>query len=149
MKWLALAAALLVLPALAHNHEQGDIQVRHAWSRATPPGASIGVGYMEIRNRGKQADRLVAASTPAAKRVELHVTQREGDVTRMRQVESYEIPARERFVLRPGASHLMLVELARALKPGERFPMTLRFERAGEMEIELEVQELGSRHPKH
>jgi copper(I)-binding protein len=147
--WFFLSAALLVLPALAQDHEKGDIQVRHAWSRATPSGASIGVGYMEIHNRGKQADRLVAATTPVAKRVELHITQREGDVMRMRQVESYEIPARARFALRPGASHLMLFELARPLKQGERFPMTLRFERAGEIEIELEVQEIGSRHPKH
>ena len=149
MKWLAISAALVVVPALAHNHENGDIQVRHAWSRATPPGAKVGVGYMEIRNRGAQPDRLLSASTPLARSVEMHVTQREGEVTRMRQVETFEIPARERFALRPGASHLMLVDLARPLRQGERFPMTLRFARAGEMEIQVEVQEIGSRHPKH
>jgi periplasmic copper chaperone A len=132
-----------------HSHEKGDIQVRHPWSRATPPGANVAVGYMEIRNRGAQPDRLLSASTAVAKRVEMHVTQREGEVMKMRQVESFEIPARERFALRPGGSHLMLVDIAQPLDKGARFTMTLRFERAGELEIELEVQERGSRHPRH
>ncbi|HEX2334349.1 MAG TPA: copper chaperone PCu(A)C [Burkholderiales bacterium] len=135
--------------AWPHNHEKGDIQVRHPWSRATPPGAKVAVGYMEIRNTGTQPDRLVAASAPVAQRVEMHVTERDGDVMRMRQVKDFEIPARERVTLRPGGSHLMLVDIAQPLKKGERFTMRLRFERAGEMEIELEVQEQGSRHARH
>ena len=145
-------AALLVLLAaetFAHVHEKGDIQVRHPWSRATPPGTKVAVGYMEIRNRGSQPDRLLSVSTAVAKRVEMHVTQREGEVMKMRQVESFEIPARERFALRPGGSHLMLVDIAQPLDKGARFTMTLRFERAGELEIELEVKERGSRHPRH
>jgi hypothetical protein len=79
----------------------------------------------------------------------MHMTQREGEVMKMRQVKTFEIPARERYALRPGGSHLMLVDLAQPLKKGERFSMTLRFERAGELQIELEVQEAGSRHPRH
>ena len=146
-------ALLLVLGqagvAGAHSHEKGDIQVRHPWSRATAPGAKVAVGYMEIRNTGAQPDRLIAASTPVAKSVEMHVTQREGEVMKMRQVKDFEIPARERITLRPGGSHLMLVDVVRSLKKGERFIMRLRFERAGEMEVELEVQEQGARHPRH
>jgi copper(I)-binding protein len=149
MKWLAFVLALLAPAALGHNHEKGDIQVRHPWSRATPPGAKVGVGYMEIRNRGAQPDKLLSASTPIARAVELHVTQREGDVMKMRHVQAFEIPAREYYELRPGGSHLMLVELTQPLKQGERFRMRLRFERAGELEIELEVQEAGSRHARH
>jgi copper(I)-binding protein len=140
---------LLATQTFAHIHEKGDIQVRHPWSRATPPGAKVAVGYMEIRNRGARADRLLSASTAVAKRVEMHITQREGEVMKMRQVPSFEIPARERYALRPGGSHFMLVDIAQPLEKGERFTMTLRFERAGELEIELEVQERGSRHPRH
>jgi copper(I)-binding protein len=143
---LALAVSA---PAWSHVHEKDDIQVRHPWSRATPPGAKVAVGYMEIRNRGAQPDRLLSASSAVAKRVEMHVTQREGEVMKMRQVQSFEIPARERVTLRPGGSHLMLVDVVQPLEKGERFTMTLRFERAGELQIELEVQELGSRHPRH
>lgn len=150
----SVPALLLVLvlhanPLWSHNHEKGEIQVRHPWSRATPPGAKVGVAYMEIRNGGSQPDRLLAISTKVAQRVEMHVTEREGEVMKMRQVKSFEIPARESYALRPGGSHLMLVDLAQPLKKGERFTMTLRFERAGEMPIELEVQEAGSRQPRH
>jgi periplasmic copper chaperone A len=144
--FLALGPAGLAWP---HSHEKGEIQVRHPWSRATPPGAQVAVGYMEIRNHGAQPDRLVAVSTPVAKRVEMHVTQREGEVMRMRQVKHFEIPARERVALRPGGSHLMLVDITQPLKKGERFTMRLHFERAGELDIELEVQEQGSRHARH
>jgi copper(I)-binding protein len=149
MRYLLLAVALCALPAGAHNHDKGDIQVRHPWSRATAPGAKVAAGYMEIRNNGKEADRLVSAQTPVAQRVELHVTRQEGDVMRMQQVKAYDIPARERFELRPSGPHLMLVDIVRPLKKGERFPMKLRFERAGEIEVQLEVQDLGSKHPHH
>jgi copper(I)-binding protein len=145
----ALAASAAASVAVAHNHEKGDIQVHHPWSRATPPGAKVGVGYMEIRNRGKQADRLVAASTPLARRVELHVTERDGHIAKMRQLKSFEIPGGERMLLAPDGAHLMLVDLAAPLKKGERFKLTLRFERAGELEVEMEVQELGARHSRH
>ena len=149
MRWAALALLVVSLQTLAHNYEKRDIQVRHPWSRATPPGAKVGVAYMEIRNRGSQPDRLLSATSGVAQRVEMHVTQREGEVMKMRQLQAFEIPARERYALRPGGSHLMLVDLKQPLEKGERFAMRLRFERAGELEIELEVQELGSRHPRH
>jgi copper(I)-binding protein len=144
-----VALALISVQVLAHTHEKGDIQVRHPWSRATPPGAKVAVGYMEIRNVGTQPDRLLSATTPVAQRVEMHVTQRDGEVMKMREVKTFEIPARERYTLRPGGAHLMLVDLVQPLKMGERFTIRLRFERAGELEIEVEVQEIGSRHPRH
>jgi len=146
---LVLLATLYAGMAWPHSQEKGDIHVRHPWSRATPPGAKVGVTYMEIRNTGTQPDRLLSAQTGVAQRAEMHVTQRDGDVMKMRQVKAFEIPARERFALRPGGPHLMLVDLAQPLKKGERFTMTLHFERAGELEIEVEVQEIGSRQPHH
>ena len=148
MRWFA---ALLLLPLLvqAHNHEKGDIQIRHPWSRATAPGAKVAAGYMELRNSGAQPDRLLSIETPVAQRVEMHISQRDGEVMRMRQVKSFEVPARERYEMRPGGSHLMLVDIARPLKKGERFPLKLRFERAGEIEVQVEVQDLGARHAHH
>jgi hypothetical protein len=68
----------------AHGYGAGDIQVRHPWSRATAPGATVAAGYMEIRNSGAQSDRLSGASSPAAERVELHLTVREGDIVKCR-----------------------------------------------------------------
>jgi periplasmic copper chaperone A len=148
----ALLVALLAFQAgtaWPHNHEKGDIQIRHPWARATPPGAKVGAGYLEIRNKGSQPDRLLSASTSVAKRVEMHVTEHAADVAKMRQLRAFEIPARERLTLSPGGTHLMLVDIARPLKKGERISMTLRFERAGEMEVQFEVQEMGAKHPRH
>ena len=135
--------------ALPHSHEKGDLQIRHPWSRATPPGAKVAAGYFEIRNNGKQSDRLLSASTPVAAKVEMHVTEHAGEVAKMRQLRAFEVPGRERLALEPNGAHLMLVDLVQPLKKGERFPMTLRFERAGEIEVQFEVQEMGARHSRH
>ena len=149
MKLLAIAMLLAAANAFAHSHEKGDLQVRHPWSRATPPGAKVAAGYLEIRNSGKKPDRLIGASTPLAGKVEMHVTGHHEGVARMREVKVFEIPAGQRVEMRPGGSHLMLVDLVRPLARGERIPLTLRFEGAGELVVEMEVQELGSRHPRH
>jgi copper(I)-binding protein len=146
---LALAALPIALPALAHGFQKGEISVRHPWTRATPPGASVAVGFLEIRNSAREPDRLLGAATPLAERVELHVVTREGDIVRMREVKRFDIPARERRVLGPRTSHLMLVNIRRGFVKGERIPLTLRFERAGELEVQLEVQALGSMTPHH
>ena len=149
MRLLLMALLIAALPAFSHSFEKGDLQIRHPWSRATPPGAKVGVGYLEIRNNGAQPDRLLSASTSVAKRVEMHVTEQAGEVAKMRQLRAFEVPGRERLALEPGGAHLMLVDLVQPLKKGERFSMTLRFERAGELEVQFEVQEMGARHSRH
>ena len=149
MRWIFSTAILFATLALAHSYEKGELQIRHPWARATPPGTTVGVGYFEIRNTGKEPDRLLSATSPAARQVEMHVSEHAGEVARMRQLRAFEVPARERLTLEPNGAHLMLVDLVQPLKKGERFPMKLRFERAGEIDIEFEVQELGSRHSRH
>ena len=118
------------------------VKIEDPWARATPPGAKIGAAYMKITSTS--ADRLVGASSPAAARVELHVTEKKGDVMRMRQVKAYDIPAGGSFKLSPGGAHLMLVDLKAPLKEGTKVPVTLRFEKAGEVKVELEVRALGA-----
>jgi copper(I)-binding protein len=148
VRWLIALLLAASTAALPHSHEKGDLQIRHPWARATPPGAKVAAGYFEIRNNGKQPDRLLSASTPVAKKVEMHLTEHAGEVAKMRQLRAFEVPARERLALEPNGAHLMLVDV-QPLKKGERFPMTLRFERAGEVEVQFEVQEMGARHPRH
>jgi copper(I)-binding protein len=144
-----VAGVLASSPAAAHRYGKGDLHVRHPWTRATPPGAKVAVGFLEIRNSGNEPDRVVGASTPHAERVELHVMMREGDVMKMRGVQSFEVPARQRLTLRPGGPHLMIIGLKRPLAKGEQIPLTLRFERGGEVRIELEVQAADSKKPHH
>ncbi len=134
---------LAALPAWA------QVTVEQPWSRATPPGAKIGVGFLRLKNAGAAAERVVGASTPAAARVEMHVTTRDGDVMKMRQVESFDIPAGGSFELKPGGAHLMLMGLRRPLAKGERVPLTLKLQSGGTLEIELNVAALGARSPGH
>jgi hypothetical protein len=104
---------------------------------------------MKITGSGA-ADRLVGASSPAAAKVELHVTEKKGDVMRMREVKAYDIPAKGSFELAPGGAHLMLVDLKAPFKEGAKVPLTLRFEKAGEVKVELQVRALGaSGHGSH
>src|SRR5262245_30779477 len=142
MKWLAFIFAFVSISVSA------QVRIEEPWTRATPPGAKIGAGYMTIKSTA--ADRLVGASSPAAAKVELHVTEKKGDVMRMRQVKAYDIPAGGSFELSPGGAHLMLVDLKAPLKEGGKVPMTLRFEKAGEVKVELQVRALGaSGHQMH
>jgi hypothetical protein len=131
---------LLIVPLKAF----AQVQIEDAWTRATPPGAKTAVGYLVIRNPSATPDRLVGARSAAAARVETHVTLKDGDVMRMRQVKGYDIPAQGSFELKPGGAHLMFVDLERPFKVGHRIPATLRFEKAGEVRVEFQVGRLGA-----
>jgi periplasmic copper chaperone A len=149
LRRLILAAPLLLaLPAAAQEVRAGDLVVTQGWSRAAGAGGT-GVGYLTISNRGTAADRLVAASSPAARGLEMHTHVREGDVMRMRPVPAIDIPAGGTVTLQPGGLHLMLLGLAAPLRQGETVPVTLRFERAGEVQVNLAIQAAGARGPGH
>ena len=81
--------------------------------------------------------------------METHVTLKEGDVFRMREVKGYDIPARGSFELKPGGAHLMLVDPKRPLKEGDKVPVVLKFEKAGEVKVDFEVRPLVSAHKEH
>jgi hypothetical protein len=136
MRAVVLLLAMFALPAMA------QVKIENAWTRATAPGAKIAAGYMTIRNASKSADRLVGVSSPAAQKVEPHVTVKDGDIYRMREVKGYDIPAGGSFELKPGGAHLMLMNIKAPLKEGDKVPLTLRFEHAGEVKTELHVGRL-------
>jgi periplasmic copper chaperone A len=133
MRIALLSLALAALPAWA------QVEIENPWSRATAPGAKVAAGYMVVRNRSATPDRLLEVASPAARKVETHVTVRDGDIMRMREVKGYEIPAQGSFELKPGGPHLMFVDLRQPFKEGERIEVTLRFERAGEQKVEFRV----------
>lgn len=143
-----LAAALLGTLASfgtvqAHDFRVGDLSIDHPYATPSLPGVQTGAAYLRgIRNKGKAPDRLIGASTPVAERVELHTRQAEGDVVRMREVTAIELPAGQEVQLRHGQpQHLMLVGLKQPLKVGDRFELTLRFERAGQTTVKAWVQQ--------
>jgi copper(I)-binding protein len=146
---LAGPALLLADPAHAHHDTTvGAITIGHPWARAAGANTN-GAAYMTLRNAGPQADKLVAASTPVARTVELHTHIRDGEVMRMRPVTDIPVPAGQTVRLRPGGLHVMLIGLTEPLRQGATVPMTLRFERAGETTVQVEVQAAGARGHTH
>lgn len=145
---LALLPALLAapFPAVAQEARAGDLAVERPWTRATGQGAT-GAGFLSISNRGAAADRLLSASSPAARAMELHSMVRDGEVMRMRPVEAIDVPAGQTVTLRPGGLHFMLIGLSQPLREGETVPVVLRFERAGTVQVALSVQAAGAREP--
>jgi copper(I)-binding protein len=77
----------------------------------------------------------------------LHTTIKEGDVMRMRQVQSIDVPAGGSTELRPGGLHVMLIGLAQPLVQGTKIPLTLSFERAGTVTVEVMVEAAGAPRP--
>jgi copper(I)-binding protein len=143
---LPLPAALLLLaPGL--GFAASPIAVTGAWARATPPGVTTAAAYLTVSNAGT-ADRLLGASSPAARQVTLHADVEEHGMQHMRQLEGIEVPARGSVELVPGKMHLMLVDIGAPLKPDATITMTLQFEKAGSLTVEVPVRD-GRLEPAH
>ena len=135
----ALAALLLTAaPALA---QEGHVEIHGAYAIATTPQAKTGSAYMMIHNHAAAADRLLSATSPAADRVELHSSaEDESGVMRMEPVEGgLEIPRGGAIVLQRGGTHLMFLGLTDPWEDGETIPVTLTFEQAGEVAVDVPV----------
>lgn len=136
MKHLALILTLLASPLYA-----GDIMVEDAFARVARPNAPAGAAFMVIRNTGAENDRLIGASTPVAQKTELHTHKETSDgVMKMMQVEEgFEIKAGEMHTLARGGDHVMMMGLNGPINEGEEIPVTLIFEKAGEIEVTITV----------
>ena len=144
MRRFLFVTALAVLsaftgPAFADNNKIGNIHIENAWARTTPPGVPNGAAYMTLMNRGKTPDRLIKVISPVAKKAEMHTHLMAGNIMRMRQVMSIDVMPGMPLTLRPGGYHIMLLGLNGPLKIGDRFPLTLIFEKNGKVKIDVEV----------
>jgi copper(I)-binding protein len=102
---------------------------------------STGAAYMKIRNAGNVPDRLLLAQSDIARSTELHTVETKDGVMAMHPVESIEIPPQSEVELKPGSFHVMLIGLTKDLKPGDRFSLTLHFEKVGNIEVQVEVRQ--------
>ena len=141
---LVAAAILWTAGAAAAEFRIGGITVENPWARATTSMAKTGAAFMTIRNGGTEPDRLVAVTSGVAKRAGLHQTLMEGGVMKMRPAGAVEVPAGGVARLEPGGYHVMFTGLAAPLRKGASFPLTLRFEKAGEIEVEVVVMKAGA-----
>ena len=121
-----VALCLLATGAMAGN---AHVQVRDAWTRAVPAVAPVAGGFLTVVNDGDVDDRLLRVESDIAQRVELHQMRNDGGVMRMRALpDGVVVPAHGKLELKPGGYHLMLMDLKRTLKAGEKISLELRFE---------------------
>jgi copper(I)-binding protein len=146
----ALPALLFGLPAAAHDYKIGALEIEHPWTRATASTAKTGGGFLTITNKGTTPDRLIAARSPVSLKVEVHEMKMDGSVMRMREVEGgIEIPPGKTVTLKPGGYHIMFMELKAPLAQGGKAPVTLVFEKAGSIDVELKIEAPGAASSKH
>jgi hypothetical protein len=140
-------AAVLVAAAAPAFAQSSSIQVEKPWTRATPAGATTGAVYLTIDNKSGAADRLTGASSDVADKLQIHEMKVVNGVMQMREVPGgLQVPAKGAVVLKPGSYHVMLIGLKNPLKAGDSFPLTLVFEKAGNVSITVPVQASGAKH---
>ena len=148
---IAIAALWLATTSLgaakAQEFSAGNLMIDHPWSRATPAGAKIAVGYMVIMNHGADPDRLVGGSSSAGP-VEVHEMAMKNGVMTMRPVSGgLQIDPGKSVALAPGGYHLMFTDLKAPLKQGDKLKATLEFEKAGKVDVTFDVQSIGAQSP--
>lgn len=140
---LRIVAAAAPAPAAV---EVGGLRIAQGWTRATPGGARVAGGYLTVTNTGSAPDRLVGGSAAFAERVEIHEMATQNGVMTMRPVSGgLAIAPGQTVELKPGGLHVMFMGLSRPLAEGQTVKVTLEFEKAGKVEIDLAVGGLGAR----
>jgi len=135
-----LLSILLTFGAVAMAAGDGSIRIENPRAAETPPGAKTGAVYLDIVNAGN-ADRLLGVeASDVAGHTELHTTALEGNMMRMRKLEAIDLASGATVSLEPGDLHIMLIDLKKQLLAGQNFPLVLRFEKAGAVQVSVPVQ---------
>jgi copper(I)-binding protein len=141
---LAAAAGLMIAAMFipAGSARAQPVEVTDPWARATPGGAETAAAYVTLAAASK--DRLTGVATPAAKQADLHAMTMDNGVMRMRPLDGLDLPAGETVTLKPGGTHIMLSGLAKPLREGDRFPLTLTFANSVPQQVTVVVKGLGA-----
>ena len=134
--------------ALAADYDVGSIHISQPWARATPKGASSGAAYMTITNKGSTPDRVSCVSSDVSAQCQIHSMTMDNGVMKMRPVEGgLEIKPGETVMLKPSSLHVMFVELKHPLEQGKMVEATLKFEKAGTIDVEFPIAAIGAAMP--
>jgi len=142
----ALVLAALLLPgayANAHEYSVGDLHIAHPWSLELPPNAPNVAAYFVVHNNGKADDRLLSVKSPITDDAQLHEhVMSSAGAMKMQHVPSVLVPAGKDVVFAPSAYHVMIMQPKdrSLLTDGKRFPLTLHFEKAGDVTVDVAVQ---------
>ena len=142
MKFAHLLLAITIVSfSLSACQTQGSLSVENAWARPGSAGSNSAV-YFRIDNPTNREDTLIGASSAAASQVEIHLSMMGADKTMaMHPQESVTVPSRGQVTFEPGGLHMMLVKLQGDLVEGEEIELTLRFREAGEMTLQVPVEQ--------
>ena len=144
-----LFAALIATSAFAQDAKVGTITIGHPWARATPGAVKNSAAFMVFDNKGT-ADKLIGVSGDIAKDIQIHSMITEAGIMKMREIKSLDIPANGKVELKPGGFHVMLIGLKDGLKEGAKFPLKLKFEKAGEVTVQVTAEKPGAHdHAQH
>jgi hypothetical protein len=136
-----LSSCVISALAFAHGSNIGDLHIFHPAARPTVPGQMSAAVYLKIENKGKQADRLIAVGTPIAASSQIHSMSMDGNMLKMREVEGVDLAPGAKVAMRSGPGyHIMLTGLKNPLKAGDKFPLTLTFQKAGKAEASVVVE---------
>ena len=130
---LALLGAGLLASAAAF----AQVTVQDAWVRGTVPGQTSSGAFMTLQ--AADGAKLVGVSTPVAGTAEIHEMKMEGNVMRMRAVQSLDLPKGQTVQLKPGGYHVMLMDLKQPLAKDTTVPITLKVELADKRVVEQKV----------
>jgi copper(I)-binding protein len=142
-KTLLTLGALLSFSAglAAHEYDTGNLHIEHPWALAVPTVSPNGAAYLVIHNKGQEEDRLESVDTPRAGKTEIHEHVHKDGLMKMQEVQGgLAIPAGAEVRLEQGGYHLMMFDLKQPLNDGDKFPMTLHFRKAGDLNVEIHVQ---------
>lgn len=143
----ALAAIAAMCASLSHAGDSG-MQIRDAWARRAPmlegadskSGSGNGAVYATLVNRGETSDALIAASSDSARAVEIHQSYQESGMMMMRSIDRIDVPAGASIEMKPGGYHFMLLDLKRALEPGQVVKLMVSFRDAGQVPVTAQVR---------
>jgi copper(I)-binding protein len=146
-----VGAVLAATFALAVNAGEitraGTLEIDSPWARASVGTTRPSAAYVTIRNTGDRPERLIEVTTPVAGHAETHAMAHEGGMMKMRPAGPLEIPPEGELRLVPGGLHIMLMELKEPLEEGASLALTLVFETAGEVTVEVPVAAIGAAAP--
>ncbi|ULR45906.1 copper chaperone PCu(A)C [Rhizobium sp. K102] len=134
-----MAGMAAAVPA-GETVEAGDLEISGGFAKAMLPGQPVGGGFFTVKNSGQADDRLVSVTSPISGEVQIHAMETKDNVMRMRQLkDGIAIAAGETVKLEPGSLHLMFQKVKTPFKQGDNVPVTLTFEKAGKVDLVLQV----------
>jgi periplasmic copper chaperone A len=158
LKRVGVAATVLTIAlsgsVMAQSVTKNSLVIDYPHAMATAPGQPHGaVFFKSIRNTGATPDQLIGGRTTVSKTVEVHRMEMSNNLMKMREIPGIDLPASATVMLGRGSKegyHLMLMNLKKPLKEGDKFPMTLVFKNVGEVEVTVTVESSGMhRHGTH